>query len=344
MSDSKYDVSQTETGVSPTPAKKRTCATHCRRFWWLHLLIFAAVIILVVCLIIFVGVPNISQSKMNAAELDIQGVHVLQTRADSYLMQINSTITTDGSIHADIDPFDGYMSLADIDGAKPFATLRFPATTADRHQVVNISQTIQIRDKDAFNKFNTVFFHNEKLRVRVQGKTQVQPAGLTRKYDVDFNKVLEVNGLNLLKGTNVTDGNVNIAALKGTPNFKGTAEIPNISHFTLDIGNATFINYADEQDLGKLTINNLILRPGKNVVAVEAELDQLKVLDIISKRPYCENGIVPFKLMGSDVVNMGETLDYFATALASANQTVSINIGSFLEKAIDGYKVACKKS
>lgn len=149
-------------------------------------------------------------------------------------MEINSTITTDGKIHADIDAFEGTMSL-DSDDAKPFVALQFPKTTADKFQMVNISQTVQIRDREAFGQFNIAFFQQAKLRVRVQGKTRVQPEGLARKYDVDFRKTLEINGLNLFKGTKVTDGTVDLMSTKGKPNFKGTAEIPNNSHFTLEI-------------------------------------------------------------------------------------------------------------
>lgn len=149
-------------------------------------------------------------------------------------MEINSTISSDGKIHGDFDPFEGSMSL-DSDDAKPFVYLQFPKTSADKLVKVNISQTVQIKDMEAFNKFNMAFYQQERLRVRVQGKTRVQPKGLSRKFDVDFKKTLDIKGLDLFKGTRVTDGKVNITAEEGEPNFRGTAEIPNNSHFTLDI-------------------------------------------------------------------------------------------------------------
>ncbi|KND89525.1 hypothetical protein TOPH_05869 [Tolypocladium ophioglossoides CBS 100239] len=342
MSDSKHEVSQTENGAPAKRSKKRACVDHCKRFWWLHLIIFCCITVLVVCLVIFVGVPNIAQSKLNAADLEVQSVNVLNAKPDSYTMEINSTITTDGTVHADIDPFEGNMTLADIDNAPAFATLQFPQTNADKHQDVNISQPLHITNLEAFNQFNIAFFQNETLRVRIAGKTKIQPAGLSRKYDVDFVKVLDLAGLNLLNGTKVTDGTVDLKANKGQPNFKGTAEIPNASHFTLDIGNATFTNFADNKNLGNLTINNLLLRPGTNTVDISAELDQLTILNIIAKRPYCENGIVPFKLLGVDVENRGQKIPYFLAALGSANQTVNIDIGSILKKTLgDSFKPTC---
>lgn len=106
-------------------------------------------------------------------------------------------------------------------------------------------------------------------------------------------------------------------------------------------GNATFTNFANDQNLGNLTIHNLLVRPGINKVDIEAQLDQGRVLALMSKKPYCETGIVPFKLLGADVENGGQKLDYFNTALGSANRTVDIDIGSILKKSLKDFKVSC---
>ncbi|KYK55602.1 hypothetical protein DCS_07565 [Drechmeria coniospora] len=330
MSDEKEVTQTIESGVPAKPVKKRACVDHCKRFWWLHLIIFVLVSVLVICLIIFVAVPKIAQAKVNDAELEIQGVNVLDTKPDSYLMQINSTIKTDGKVKADIDPFVGNLYLEDVPNAPAFATLDFPATNGDEHQIVNVSQVVRITDEKAFEQFNIDFFQRKNLTIRIQGNTQIQPKGLNRKSSVEFKKVLTVNGLNLLNGTKVVGGKVDFMAKSGENNFHGTAEIPNNSHFTLDIGNATFINYADNQELGKLTITNLVLRPGINKVAVAAAMDQVKIVQILAKKPYCETGIIPFQLLGSDVQNNGKQIPYFLAALSSANQTVPIDIAGIL--------------
>jgi len=274
-------------------------------------------------------VPNIGQSKVNAAKLEIQGVNVLDSTPDQYLMQINSTIETDGTVHADIDPFEGKMYLDDVKDAPAFATLQFPPTNADKHQNVNISQTVKVDDLEAFKQFNIAFFKSQNLTVRIAGKTKIQPAGLNRKYDVDFTKYQTINGLNLLQGTKVKDAKVNLTALTGE-NFKGVAEITNPSHFTLDLGNVTFANFAADQNVGNLTINNLLLVLGLNRVNITAALNQTGVLSALNLKPACETGVVPFKLLGVDVVNHGKQIPYFLAALGSANQTVDINIAEIL--------------
>lgn len=332
------------TGTPVKPKKRQTCMRHCKRFWWIYLIVFICIVVLVVCLIIFVAVPKIAQHKIDDAKLDIQGVNVLRTESDSYLMEINSTITTDGAIKANIDPFEGVMYLEDLEPHTPFVSINFPATNGDKHQTVNVSQEVTITDMDAFTIFNIWFANNETLRITVEGKTKVKPSGLSRKYGVTFKKTLDVKGLNLFTGTRVVEMeshiNATIRPSDPKPNFVGIAEIPNHSLFTLDIGNASFTNFVDDANLGELKIDNLVLHPGLNRVNITAKMDNVEVLEKVRSPDYCGTGVMPFKLQGKSVVNHGQNLTYFATALASANQTVPIDIGAIIEKDLK-FDVKC---
>ncbi|KAF4984195.1 hypothetical protein FZEAL_593 [Fusarium zealandicum] len=335
----KHDLTQTENGPAARPAKKRTCARHCKRFWWIYLIVLCCIVVLVVPLIIFVAVPKIAQDKMNKAELEIQGVNMLESDSDSYLLEINSTITTDGKIKAEIDAFEGVMYLEDFEPHTPFATVQFPETNADKHQVVNVTQRTEITDMEAFTRFNVWFQSNETVRLTISGKTKVKPHGLPRKYDADFKKTVELKGLNHFDGTEVTNGHISLDT-DSDQNFNGTANIPNASVFTLDNGNVTFTNYIDDEEVGTLYIADLVLKPGDNIVPITAMMNQSAILNAVQKEPYCKTGIVPFKLLGKTVVNHGENLTYFAAALGNANQTVEIDIGAILKKDLD-YDVEC---
>lgn len=313
---------------------------------------------------IFVAVPKIAQSKVNEAELEIQGVNMLKTKEDQYELQINSTIRTDGKIHAKVYAFEGAMYLEDEE--EPFAIVNFPDTSSDKFQEVNITQHTKIENPEAFEKFN-IAFHNEKtLHITVSGKTQVKPRGLSRKYDVDFKKTLEIKGLDVFAGTKVTEGHITLKNDKEGKNFHGVAEIPNASVFTLDIvsypdpaepiavvfppstttnrsqGNVSFINFVEDTHMGSLYIDNLILHPGVNVVNISANIDQIEAINFVNSAKYCGDGLVPFKLLGDNVTNFGENITYFAAALASTNQTVPIDIGAIIKADLD-YDVKCSK-
>ncbi|KAL7785065.1 hypothetical protein V8C43DRAFT_291664 [Trichoderma afarasin] len=340
------EVTQTESRVyqpAPAPTKKGGFVRHLKRFWWAYLLLFICGAVLVICLVIFVGVPRIAQSKINDAKLEIQGVNVLNAKPDSILLEINSTISTDGSIKANIDPFEGVMYLEDLPDHTPFLNVSFPATNGNKHQLVNISQEVQIQNPDAFNTFNIWFAANETLRVTVEGRTKVKPSGLSRKWGVTFKKTITMNGLNLFNGTTVTNGKIALTAKKGQPNFSATADIPNASYFTLDIGNATFTNFIDDTTIGNLTIPNLLLVPGSNKVPISANLDQLAVINAVQSPKYCKTGVIPVKLQGAAVRNDDATLQYFLDGLAAHNQTVPMDIGSIIKSSL-GTTLGCKSS
>lgn len=342
MSDGKPELEYQDHGVTPVkPTKKRRCMAHCKRFWWAYLIALICITVLVTCLVIFVGVPKIAQSKMDDAELEIQGVNIIDTTSDSYTMEINSTIETDGSIHADVAAFEGNLYLEDLEGHVPFATINFPATTADKHQIVNVTQEVTITDMDAFIDYNIWFVNNKTLRLTVDGQTQVKPAGLSKWYDVDFRKTLDVPALNLFEGTEVTEGHISITEDDQGRNFHGKSKIPNASHFSLDIGNVTFANFVGDKKVGTLYIDNLFLRPGDNLVDISAEMDQFAILSLVRSEEYCETGIIPFKLLGTNVTNNGQDLPYFAAGLGSANQTVEIDIGTIIQESL-GTTIGCK--
>lgn len=251
-------------------------------------------------------------------------------------MTIASSIKTDGTVKADIDPFEGVMYLEDYPPHEPFVTLRFPKTNANKFQWVNFTQdNTQIKDMEAFTRFNTWFVNNETLRVTISGKTKVQPKGLNRKSKVDFKKTLELKGLNLFKGTKVNNGRVDLSKKPPAHNFFADVVLPNPSHFTLDIGNATFKNIfrneGKDTNVGDLFIQNLFLKPGDNKLKVEGALDQSKVVNAIGAAG--AGGLVPFHLIGKKVTYHGKDLPYFADALANADQRIELNVTEVLQNS-----------
>lgn len=143
---------------------------------------------------LLVGVPKIAQQKLDDAELILDGITVTNTQGSSMTMAINSTIKTDGSVHADIDAFQGIMYLEDHQPHTPFAKINFPATTADKLQTVNVTQFLPIDNVEALTTFNTWLLSNETLRVTVFGETNVKVKGISRSYGVTFKKTVTMPG------------------------------------------------------------------------------------------------------------------------------------------------------
>lgn len=143
---------------------------------------------------IFVGIPKIAQSKINDAELHIDGIIVSNTEPEKYNMAVNSTITTDGSVHADIEGFTGVMYLEDLEPHEPFASIDFPDTTSAKFTEVNVSQPVEVTNMEAFTTFNTWLLANETLKLTIEGDTKVRVKGISKSFGVTFKKTVDLKG------------------------------------------------------------------------------------------------------------------------------------------------------
>ncbi|KAK3298821.1 uncharacterized protein B0H64DRAFT_83148 [Chaetomium fimeti] len=340
MSDvDKSGVAQTE-NVSGKP-RRRGCLGHCAKFWWAYLILVVVIVVVVVPVVLLVAVPKIAQQKLDDAELILDGISVYNTQGQNMTMSINSTIKTDGSVHADIEGFVGDMYLEDHKPHTPFARVNFPATTADAFQTVNVTQFLPIHDVEALTIFNTWLLANRTLRVTVQGDTNVRVRGIARNYPVTFKKTVTTPGLRMLEGTVVNPEWIGIESDENGNNFRATTIIPNHSRVSFELGNTTFHNYLLGKEVGTVFIDGLTLRPGLNEYPMRATIKNDAVIEVLGQKPYCEEGgVLPFQIRGKTVVNNGQALPYFADALASANQTIDIPIGAAVNKSL-GIVIPC---
>ncbi|OIW35653.1 hypothetical protein CONLIGDRAFT_66848 [Coniochaeta ligniaria NRRL 30616] len=341
MSDEyKPTVSERETEVQPRKGGK--VKRHCLRFWWAYLIAFVCIVILVVCLIIFVGVPKIAQNKVNDATLEIDSIVASNTQSDNFTMSINSTIRLSSSTSATIDAFEGVMYLEDYLPHEPFLSLAFPQTTGDSFQVVNISQFTPITDMEGMTRFNTWLLLNDSIRVTVEGDTNIHVKGLSRAYPINFKKTVTLKGLQNFNGTTLPYSNVSLTADENGDNFHAITTVPNRSVVTFELGNVSFTSYLLGQEVGTTYMDNMVLRPGLNNFTTHANISQSAVLNALQMKPYCDQGgLLPFQLTGKDVVNNGQHLPYYAHALGAANQTIDIPIGFDLKRD-HGIALNCK--
>jgi hypothetical protein len=77
--------------------------------------------------------------------------------------------------------------------------------------------------------------------------------------------------------------------------------------------------------IGESYINDLVLKPGDNTLAMRAKVDQLTVLSVAKNY---KDMVVPLEVTGSDnsSVYNGQVLSYFSKALSSNKLAVDLNI------------------
>jgi hypothetical protein len=145
---------------------------------------------------------------MDASELRVDSILISDTKSNSYQMSVDSTILTDGKIHATIDGFNGQMYLEDLQPHTPFATINFPETTSEKISTVKVSEHVDISNMEGFTTFNTWLLNNETLRLTITGDTHVHVKGLSRAYGVTFRKTVQLKG-----ETNLLSWNGNLGAM-----------------------------------------------------------------------------------------------------------------------------------
>lgn len=340
----KGSVSPVEQPVRVKEKKNKTCMRHCKKFWWAYLCLFIVIVVLAVCLILLVAIPKIAQKKLDHSELQVDGISVTNTRSETYLMGINSTIRSSGGVSAKIAPFRAEMYLEDLEPHTPFVLLDFPETTSAELQTVNVTdKRIEIPNMEAFTTFNTMLLGQESVRVTIKGDTTVRVSGVARNYGVTFKKTITLTGLNHFAGLEVTHAEVSTEPDENDNNFHGFVTIPNPSVLTIEIGNATFDTFLNGSNVGTTYMDNLILSPGNNNASLRASISQGPVLLALMEEPYCQDGIIDFELSGNGVTNEGDKLSYFADALSADNLTVPINIGESVARDL-GVTLGCSSS
>ncbi|KFX92225.1 hypothetical protein V490_05505 [Pseudogymnoascus sp. VKM F-3557] len=319
--------------------KRGGCAGFLRKWWWAILIVLAICALVIILPLVLVGFPRIIQDKVNGSTLNIDGISVTNSKTDTVTISINSTVSSSNSIPATVDGFDAIMYLEDKLPHTPVMTLKMPQTKTGL-AIVNITQEISGASNQPFIDFNSWYLWNESFPVTIEGDTLVHVKGL-KAAKVHFKKTVTLKGINGFKGITVEGAKIDPLATDN--NFHGTANIPNQSILTFEVGNATFSNFFEQKKIGTLFIDNMFVRPGVNKIAVRASIEQGPVLTGIQKQPYCKDGVLPFDLQGTNVVNHGQVLPYFKEALSLHPQSVSIGVGAALKDA--GLDLGgCKKS
>ena len=112
-------------------------------------------------------------------------------------------------------------------------------------------------------------------------------------------------------------------------NMVGTLSIPNPSVITVALGNVTFDNYVGDKHLGNSTINNLVLKPGDNILDMRSIIDQSIVLTLLTSD--YKDGFLPIEIAAKQAVYNGVHLTYYEAPLKSHNFTTKLDVGKALK-------------
>ncbi|PGG98248.1 hypothetical protein GX51_06896 [Blastomyces parvus] len=297
-----------------------------KRFWWLYLGIFIAVVLVVVLPVIYVGYPNIAQRDVNKSTLTINSMEITEPAPDSFHIKVDQTIGSKSKFHPQLDAFNATVGTAGSD--KPFFTLEVPPVKAVDGAKSIIDQIV-MPDLASFTDYSVQVMKSETIDIEIKGKTGLREGSLP-KTTVDYHKVITMKGLNALKGFEVRHFELASKQPDGS-NMLGEVFIPNPSVLTLTLGDVTLDLSVDGTKIGTSTLPNLVIRPGENLVKMRSKVELAAVFPLVSgdKAKY-KNAVIPVTIVGKSAVYKGKELPYFTAALSSNTLHVELDLGPLL--------------
>lgn len=321
----------TEVGSVPTNGltnSNRSCGArtkaHFKKWWWLHLLVFCAVVLVIVLPIVYVGYPHIAQSDVNASTVNITQMIITDPTPNSFHLKQTQVLGVSSSYQPTIYSFLAAVSLA---GAPKFAEVTIPQTTAKNGQVIHLDQDVHLTNVSAFTDYTKAVMLQANITLDIAGTPKLKLGSLPME-TINYDKSVVMTSLNKLHGFNVTKFQILLPALANGTNMNGTVYIPNPSVMTITMGNLTLDLSVDGTAIGQSFMNDVVLVPGDNNLYMTSVVNQSTVLNMVANK--YKTGILPITIKGNSSVYNGQELSYFSAALASNSLTVDLNIGSAL--------------
>ncbi|KAJ5247721.1 hypothetical protein N7468_002704 [Penicillium chermesinum] len=330
MTDNKGEATET-VGDRPKSQKTRICSGlrgNLKRWWWLYTISLSVIVMVVTLPIVYVAYPKIAQRDVNKSTLNITRMVISDPDPTSFVLYQSQTVKTASSFHPWIYSFEAAVSLPRA--PRPFISVHVPKTKSVNGAVIEISQSIILSDTNSFANFAEVIMTQEEIQMDIQGKPNLQEGGLP-KVPISYNKTVTMRGLNKLKGFNVTEIQL-LQKLDNGRNMKGTVFIPNPTVMTITLGNVTFDLSAQDQPIGQVYLDNLVLRPGGNTVPMTAAIDEIKIVHLfLSKTNPIREGMIAFNITGNSSVYNNKQLPYFTEALKASSFTAQIDVTQALQ-------------
>ncbi|KAJ9612516.1 hypothetical protein H2200_004113 [Cladophialophora chaetospira] len=317
-----------DNNASKRPPFKQRFKRHCARFWWLHFLIFAAIVLVIVLPIVYVAYPHKAQGVINNSQLVATSMAILQPAPNAFNLELSDMFLSNSSLKSHLDPFLGAFSLTE--SSPPFVKFPVPAIEASNGSQAHIAERVQIANMDEWDKYTKAVLLSEEFDIYLKGKGGLK-YGKLPKTTVTYDKQVTVKGLNGLKGFALTDFALITEALKNGTNAHGTVFIPNPTTSTYEMGNLTMNMYVKNTYVGNSTLKDVVIRPGNNTFNMYATTNQTAVVGLLFTTFKC--GIFPIDIVASGSTYNGQRLPYYEKALQANNLTVQLNVIKVLEEA-----------
>ncbi len=308
---------------------------HFRKWWWAHLIAFLLITLLFVLILLYAAYPKIAQSNIDhASSLNVTQLIFSNPSATGFHLFQNSTITNTAPYHPQLDAFNATLAL---EGGQPYASIEIGHLHAQRTTVAVVDQDVTLTDVNAFTEYNKAVLNQDEVSVAIKGETTIHEMAFPET-NIKYAKTTSMQGLNKLAGFAVLNFEIKIIPEADGSNMVGNVSIPNPTVMTLTMGNVTFFTYLSATStsppvpIGNVSIDNLTLTPGPNILSMRAQVDQGTVIGALINTYH--DGMVPMDIVGNTAVYNNQHLPYFEAALQGLTQHVTLDVGGAIKSTI----------
>ncbi|KAK6530573.1 hypothetical protein TWF281_007416 [Arthrobotrys megalospora] len=297
---------------------------HCGRRWWIYLIATLLVILAVVLGIIFGAIPKIAQNSVNDSTLQVDAIAITNPSNERFTLSMNSTAHSHSPVSAHFSPqtFEMYLPPADGQQIVPFMTLSVGRLDIKDTLTINVSDVVtEILDKPAYDDFSSQVLKNEKLSLGIRSNPEVNVGAI--KFKVDYQKTVELMGLNGLKGIKLFNPEVLETPMEDGTNMVTDGIIPNPSSFTLQVGDLTVDISVGPQPLGWSVVKDLTLYPGDNHVKIYNHINP-RLLDVPIFVASLQAPNTNITLTANSTVFNGEHISWLEKPLHEAPPVIAI--------------------
>ncbi|KAE8134451.1 hypothetical protein BDV38DRAFT_273617 [Aspergillus pseudotamarii] len=320
--------------VVPKPTLFQRWKAHMKKWWWLYLIGLGCIVLVTVLPLVYVGVPNIANDRINKYKFDFDGLSITNPTPNSFHVRQSQQFHVGmGSGH--LSEFDASIYYSGSDTS--FAVLPFPRIDFGNDAYLDIDQDLDLSCVSCFSKLAEDAVRNEEISVLITGKPSLKVQALPTAH-LDIHKTVtlpefmkrddafNVTKLDLLN-PRMNDGyNVNATIVFNTP-----------AAISVELGTVSFNLTIDDSELGYIDIPDLTLRNGTSTAVVLGDLDiQLLIRKGLWESSNSNYGKVTIGIHGNRSVYNGEEIPYFTAAVKAISASTTVDLFDYVSDILGG--------
>ncbi|KAI8054134.1 hypothetical protein BDF22DRAFT_457578 [Syncephalis plumigaleata] len=234
-------------------------------------LVTLVILAILIPVIIFVIVPAIAQSSVNASKMQIISAYIKHPQEDSFVMRMGGKIKDTG-------PFDAQIELKDkvvmyYNGEELGRMAMDPINAkAGVGATLDSAPTFEVTNKDAFGRFSKVMMGEKSFTWVMKGMARVRAMGLLTIDNIKLEKELTFAGMQNFLNVKIKSFDLPSNHPLGgiTMNVESSMENPSI--FGMELGQLTFDIFYKDVRIVTANATEVNLVPGVNDLAMKGRM------------------------------------------------------------------------